>query len=195
MFKSKINIIIPCAGKGTRLNLPYAKEIHRINRDTSLIDLSLNLCVNDKDIISEIIIVTDPSKKDLINYLNKWKKNFNIKICFFNHNFHEWAGSIMSAKNYFSQKNVVLLPDSLITQYKNQSTLRSMNVNLDKNDVCFALKKEKNKNKLLSVGALNVKNDKINNFCDKPEKNTMNIIVIGLLLALRKNLVLNCLNL
>jgi len=34
----KLTVIIPAAGKGLRLNLPYSKEIMRINRDQALID-------------------------------------------------------------------------------------------------------------------------------------------------------------
>jgi 2-C-methyl-D-erythritol 4-phosphate cytidylyltransferase len=36
-----LNIILPCAGKGSRLGLSYPKEIHQIDHDVRLIDLSL----------------------------------------------------------------------------------------------------------------------------------------------------------
>ena len=39
---SKLTVILPAAGKGTRLNLPYPKEILRINNDEALIDNSFN---------------------------------------------------------------------------------------------------------------------------------------------------------
>ena len=39
---SNLTVILPAAGKGTRLNLPYPKEILRINNDEALIDYSFN---------------------------------------------------------------------------------------------------------------------------------------------------------
>ena len=34
----KLTVILPSAGKGTRLNLPYPKEILRLDNDNALID-------------------------------------------------------------------------------------------------------------------------------------------------------------
>jgi 2-C-methyl-D-erythritol 4-phosphate cytidylyltransferase len=39
---SKLTVIIPAAGKGSRLKLPYSKEILRVDEDSSLIDFSFN---------------------------------------------------------------------------------------------------------------------------------------------------------
>ena len=34
----KLTVILPAAGKGSRLNLPYPKEILRVDKDKALID-------------------------------------------------------------------------------------------------------------------------------------------------------------
>ena len=39
---SKLKVILPAAGKGTRLNLPYPKEILRLDNDNALIDNCFN---------------------------------------------------------------------------------------------------------------------------------------------------------
>ena len=39
---SKLTIIMPAAGKGTRLNLPYPKEILRLDKEQALIDYSFD---------------------------------------------------------------------------------------------------------------------------------------------------------
>lgn len=165
-----LNVILPCAGKGTRLNLPYSKEIHKISPNHSLIDISLNLCKKNIKLIDQIVIVTEPHKKDLIKYLDKWKRIFNIKICYFNHNYFEWAGSILSAEKFFKKKNIVLLPDSIIEDKKNILFTKS-NSFLDEYDVCFAVKKEKQINKFKSLGAIYEENKIVKKFCDKPSKN------------------------
>ena len=38
----KLTVILPSAGKGTRLNLPYPKEILRLDNDNALIDNCFN---------------------------------------------------------------------------------------------------------------------------------------------------------
>ena len=149
-----LNILLPCAGEGSRLNLPYSKEIHKISHDRSLIDFSFNLCLKNKKIIKQITIISKPKKKDLENYINKWRNHFKIKICYFDKNYFEWAGSILSAKKFFMKKNIVLLPDTILYEFKNQNVLSDLNQSLGKNDLCFAIKKERNKKKLSSLGAL-----------------------------------------
>ena len=39
---SNLTVILPAAGKGTRLNLPYPKEILRLDQDHALIDNCFN---------------------------------------------------------------------------------------------------------------------------------------------------------
>ena len=39
---SALTVILPAAGNGTRLNLPYPKEILRLNDQEALIDSSFN---------------------------------------------------------------------------------------------------------------------------------------------------------
>ena len=38
----KLTVVLPSAGKGTRLNLPYPKEILRLDNDNALIDNCFN---------------------------------------------------------------------------------------------------------------------------------------------------------
>ena len=40
---NKLTVILPAAGKATRLNLPYPKEILRLNQEKALIDNSFDL--------------------------------------------------------------------------------------------------------------------------------------------------------
>ena len=37
---SDLTVILPCAGEGTRLSLPYPKEVHSIEKNKSLIAVS-----------------------------------------------------------------------------------------------------------------------------------------------------------
>ena len=58
----KLTVILPAAGKGSRLNLPYPKEILRVNKDKALIDNSFNLFHGLGR--NDCLLYTSPSPRD-----------------------------------------------------------------------------------------------------------------------------------
>ena len=58
----KLTVILPAAGKGTRLGLPYAKEIFQINKEKALIDNSFDLfnALGRKDV--EFVVIINEEK-------------------------------------------------------------------------------------------------------------------------------------
>jgi hypothetical protein len=101
--------------------------------------------------------------------LEKWSKSFNIVFCYFNNQYHEWPGSILSAKHLFLENNIVLLPDSRIIEHENHPLIPSMLNNLKQNDLVFAFIKEQSK-RLENLGALTVDDNlTVTGFCDKPK--------------------------
>jgi len=164
-----INVILPCAGEGKRLGLPYPKEIHQISYETALIDLSLKLLLPHKDIIDKVVIILTPQKSQIVTYLNKWKSVFKFAFCFFDDNFYEWPGSILSSSHLFSNKNLILLPDSHIVENINFPLVPSMSNLLDNNELVFAFKSDTSFI-LKNLGALKVdKRFKVTRFKDKPD--------------------------
>ena len=104
-----LTVILPCAGKGSRLSLPYPKELFSIEKNKVLIDYSFELFAkNIREDIHFVITLTE-NKVELINYLSKYKTKFNISFTFFNPAEKEFTGSLKSAKHLFSQKNLVIL--------------------------------------------------------------------------------------
>lgn len=164
-----MNVIMPCAGSGLRLGLPYPKELHFISEKTALIDLSFEKLLPYKDIVDSVTIILSPAKGTLIEYLSRWSKDFHIRFCYFNDNYFEWAGSILSSEPDFGDKNVVLLPDSFILEDANLSLVGTFDAMLDEHDVVFAYRPELDKRKYMNLGALNVTDGKVTAFCDKPK--------------------------
>ena len=109
-----ITVILPCAGEGTRLSLPYPKEIHSIEKNKSLIDYSFDLFSNYGRRDVQFIVTLTEDKTDIIRYLSRYKSRFNISFTFFNPKETEYTGSIKSAKHLFGEKNIVLLPDTYL---------------------------------------------------------------------------------
>ena len=168
-MSESLNVILPCAGNGLRLGLPYPKEIHKIEKDVSMIDFSFRLLLPHADRISRVSITLTKQKTDIVKYLDKYKGMFNLCFTYFNENYSEWAGSILSAENLFLEKNVVLLPDSVLTDHPDYPLIPSMDLYLEREDIVFGYLKERGE-RLRSLGAMQVDeaNGDVIQFCDKP---------------------------
>ena len=75
---SDLTVILPCAGEGTRLSLPYPKEIHSIEKNKSLIDYSFDLFSNYGRRDVQFVVTLNENKPELVKYLSRYKHRFNI---------------------------------------------------------------------------------------------------------------------
>ena len=139
---NKLTVILPAAGKGQRLNLPYPKEILRINETKALIDNSFELFDGKNRNDVEFVIIINEEKTEIIKYLSKYKHNFNISFTFQNPNEFEYTGAIKSAKHLFSDDNIVLLPDTILTLPSGIDLFQEVKIKLNENKFAFLFKQE-----------------------------------------------------
>ena len=168
---SKLTVIIPAAGQGSRLGLPYSKEILRVSEGQSLIDFSFDFFKDygRKDV--EFIIVFNEFKLDIVKYLSKYKDRFNISFTYQNPNEQEYTGAIKSARHLFGEHNVVLLPDTLMQLSPGVDLFKAIESSLTETGFTFFYKKENNPAMLKTKGALSVTEDSIiETYEDKPEE-------------------------
>ena len=178
-----LTIILPCAGEGSRLSLGYPKELYAISEEHKLIDFTLeHIIAGVKSGVSDIdvSVVITKTKENVYEHVSKKLSKFNINVnkVYFNNNYREWPGSVFSAKETFSENNVVLLPDSyMMISEKNQfynlkgkTIIEMFQSTLEKDKAVFAYIKTKDIKKLSNLGAMNIEHDKINLFKDKPKK-------------------------
>ena len=78
----KLTVILPSAGKGTRLNLPYPKEILRLDNDNALIDNCFNFFKDYGRNQVEFIVVINEDKTDLSNILQNIKIDITYHLYF-----------------------------------------------------------------------------------------------------------------
>lgn len=99
--------IIPCAGFGTRMGMkPNQSKELLIDPETGkpMIEWHLELC---KTYFLEPFIITRAEKKDLVRYCNKNKISY---LCIDPSG--EWMSSVQKSKPFWSQNNILLLPDT-----------------------------------------------------------------------------------
>lgn len=171
----EITFIIPCAGKATRLGIPFCKEMLPINKDITLIDLVFNNLRQFKE-KCQIVIIISKNKMDLVEYLSKYSDEFDIYFVYQKTEYKELVGAIKSAEEFISEKNILILPDIFIKDKSIESKLSDYVNYLDYNSASYLITEETNKEILSRVG--NVKIDKklnlISDIIDKPSIDKIN---------------------
>lgn len=107
-----ICVVIPCAGAGRRLGLPYPKELLALGPGRTLIDAALDLVPRDRDV--RVVVVVSPEKVELVRYLGRYAGELPIAFVHQLPDLSECTGAVLSARPWFGDLNVVLLPDELI---------------------------------------------------------------------------------
>lgn len=167
---SELTVILPCAGEGTRLSLPYPKEIFSVEKNKSLIDYTFDLFSNYGRRDVEFVITINENKTDLVKYLSRYNHRFNISFTYFNPKEKEYTGSIKSAKHLFGEKNIVLLPDTFLKLKTSDDILNLVDNSLNETGFTFFYKKEKSPDMLKTKGALFISEDNlVFEYEDKPQ--------------------------
>lgn len=185
MDRINLTIIIPSAGEGKRFGQGGPKELFEIYKDIKMIDFSLQhisvflkwadeqkLRVNLK-----VVVVINRSKEKLIEHVKNYLPDISVKKVYFNDLYKEWPGSIYSAKDLFSEINIVLLPDSFLTMSKNRRffdetgdpLIKKLAESLKKSPLAFGIVKNKDQEILKNLGAVKTEGNKITEFRDKPK--------------------------
>jgi len=169
---NKLTVILPAAGKGSRLNLPYPKEILRVDKEKALIDNSFDLFEGlGRDDI-EFIVVINEEKTEIIKYLSKYKSQYNVSFTYQNPNELEYTGAIKSAKHLFGENNIVLLPDTVLTLPAGVNLAHEVLEHLEDKRFAFLFKSETNEKMLNTKGCLQLDSDKkVLDYEDKPTQN------------------------
>jgi NDP-sugar pyrophosphorylase family protein len=151
---NKLTVILPAAGKGTRLNLPYPKEILRLNQEKALIDNSFDLFDDVPRNQVEFVIVINEEKTEIVKYLAKYKSRYDVSFTYQKPDEIEYTGAIKSAKHLFGENNIVLLPDTLLTLPKGVSLAQTVQHRLAKYEFAFLFKPETDEQMLMTKGCV-----------------------------------------
>jgi hypothetical protein len=198
MAKETLTVILPCAGEGSRLNLKRPKELFEIASGVRLIDFSLNhlRAIFDKQgkrnlpsISIKVVVVTRPWKMEVAEYVSQQLRllpGITVETVMFNDSYSEWPGSVYSASEFFTENNLVLLPDSCLRLSEEPSCTVSLSTCFNEKGetlvelVLHALKEYKlvfgsvkctEKKILKQLGAMRVENGEVSAFQDKPKNN------------------------
>ncbi len=166
-----LTVILPCAGEGNRLGLTTPKEFFEIVPGKRLIDFSLeHILAQDPGMVESVVVVIRPWKKEVAEYVAGKLPGTRVETVLFNDDYSEWPGSVYSAAAFFSQYNLVLLPDSYLCLCGSApGTLLEMVLAALKNhQVVFGSVSCMDHSKLKNLGAMRVEHGMVTAFQDKP---------------------------
>jgi len=181
-----INYILPCAGEGSRLGLDSPKELYEVREGVKLVDYSLFHIIKsfEKKNKNElkVSVIIKPGKESVYLYVKEKLKFLNVEKVYFKPDYIEWPGSVYSAESFFSDINIVLLPDTFLSLSKDKfniseqrfSLLELMVKNLIGYELTFGYIRTNNIKKLRNFGAMRVEDNNVILFKDKPKKNILN---------------------
>jgi len=180
-----LTVILPCAGSGTRLGLKKPKELFEILPGICLIDFSLAHIRAALPVAGiKVVVVIRPDKEEVVDHVRRVLPEIKVESVFFNDSYHEWPGSVFSARETFSNHNLVLLPDSILNIGKNSfnsktepicrdeegSTLIKLAIDsLPGHKVVFGWIQCSDSRELKKKGALRVESGTVTAFLDKPD--------------------------
>ncbi len=185
--------ILPAAGLASRLNLPYPKEILRINKEKALIDISFDLFKDYDKRLVEFVVIINENKTAIVKYLAKYKSTFNISYTYQKPHEMEYTGAIKSAQHLFGDNNIVLLPDTVISLKKNTKLHQEVCEKLKKNGFTFLFKRENKHAILATKGSIKLDEDnRVLEYEDKPNENIGNYDGYWCAFAFKKKAFKNC---
>lgn len=170
-LKESVSVILPCVERNAQLNLPYPKELIKVNEGMSIVDYSFHHILASQ-IKPRVIVIIGPHKFDTVRYLYE-KYNDKVELVFIFKKTDQVGvkTAIRSAKHLLGDKNIFLMPDTII-EYKDKNVplIDKMLATLDQQPFVFASKNESSVTRLKLFGALRIKKGKVVDYEDKPRK-------------------------
>lgn len=180
-----LTIILPSAGLGERLGVNKPKELLEIYKGLPLIQFALQhmlVSLGKECLPLKVAVVIRKGKELVVDYVRGVLPQ-EVEVCavYADPRWEEWPGSIYSAREQYSELNLVLLPDSFISlsetdwqRTRDKQTLLDLAVSgLERSQVVFGTLACDDKETLSQLGA--VRRDaggEITAFQDKPSDPT-----------------------
>jgi hypothetical protein len=110
----EVRVVLPCAGSGSRLGLPFPKELAPLGPGRCVIDSSLDLIRNAAaDCDLSVLLMTDGERDLTVRYARARLPWIGVAEARQDPRIAEWSGAVMALGSLLGDVNVLLLPDVL----------------------------------------------------------------------------------
>jgi hypothetical protein len=106
-------VLLPCAGEGRRLGLPYPKEVHFVLPGTAMIDLTLSRLVG-LSRPAYLVVVIKPGKDLVLDHIAKRWPDLDFRPVV--QSDPGFIGALRAAESFLGDANLLLLPDQFVME-------------------------------------------------------------------------------
>lgn len=152
----RATVVLPCAGAGRRLGLPYPKELLAIGSGRLLIDETLDLLRATHAPLDGLVLVVDDPSRPTASYVTSRLADLPICIVRQDVGGTAWTSAVQSATPWLGTKTLVLLPDQVVRTIPGTDPLRWALAALTDHSISFLAHRQRDPARLASDGALQI---------------------------------------
>lgn len=164
--------VLPCAGAGRRLGLPFGKELTPIGDGRVLVDATLDLIAPYAH-RSRLVVVSDDRREATVRYLRQRCEDLRLPLALVHQPAYlvESTGAVLAAQAWFGPGNMVLLPDQVLSEPNPAVVAEALGHIHNGESFCFLAARETDPARLAVDGALRVVDGppaRLMDYADKP---------------------------
>jgi len=115
-------VIIPCAGNGSRLELPFSKELIPLASGRSALTCVIDSALEHPD-VKRVVVVIRAGKSDIVDHLGHYADTTKIAVVYQQSGTADAAGAALAALQLADDRCALLLPDHILRPLPNQNPL------------------------------------------------------------------------
>ncbi|KPM55413.1 hypothetical protein ACG83_08550 [Frankia sp. R43] len=154
MTSQRSTVVLPCAGAGTRLGLPFGKELLPLGPGSTPLDETLALLLPHATAL-RLVMVLGPGREATARHVIARTAAAGLPVAFTTQRpeLAECTGAVLSAQPWFAERNIVLLPDQVLRFPVADLIGRALDA-LDDAPFCFLAARENDPARISRDGAL-----------------------------------------
>lgn len=106
-------VIIPCAGDGTRLGLPFPKELLPVAERRTAVDTIFDLLLPYAQRLRVLVVIND-NRALTVNHLARYATRIPLAFLVQRADLPDVTGAVLSALDWAGPRSLVLLPDQVL---------------------------------------------------------------------------------
>jgi len=149
-----VTVVLPCGGSGRRLGLPFAKELLPLGPGRTPLDATLDLLRPHAGRL-RLVVVLGPQREATARHILAMAGQTPVAFIPQQPALRESTGAVLSAGPWFGERNLVLLPDQILTSPPPDPAGQALDL-LREAPFCFLASRENDPVKISRDGALRI---------------------------------------
>lgn len=153
----RATVILPCAGSGSRLGLPFGKELLPLGPGRTPLDATLDL-LRPHGARLRLVVVLGGKREATARHILRAAGDLPVAFTAQQPGLEESTGAVLSARPWYATRNLVLLPDQILKRRAPTLIADALEA-LQDDPFCFLASRENDPARIIQDGALRITDD------------------------------------